>query len=128
VRDTRITSRRERLSDGEIGPEAGPRHSGLGVSSFIIAIVAGLVIFVTVVAIVAKVIANQGRVDEKSPEMILAGLLILGCIGLDLLALVLGICGLFQKDRQKVFAILGVVLSALTLFGLSALMVLGTLG
>ncbi|MDX9980739.1 MAG: hypothetical protein RBU25_12010 [Lentisphaeria bacterium] len=53
-------------------------------------------------------------------------MLIIGMMLLDLVALGLGIGGLIQKDRKKVFAILGTIFSGLTIGGVLLLMVLGT--
>ena len=53
------------------------------------------------------------------------GLFIIAFLLLALIALGLGIGGLVQKERKKVFAILGIVFSALTILGTLSLMVIG---
>jgi hypothetical protein len=67
-----------------------------------------------------------GGIDEESAGAVVLGLLIIGMMLLDLVALGLGIGGLIQKDRKKVFAILGTIFSGLTIGGVLLLMVLGT--
>lgn len=100
-------------------------HSALGVSSFVTSLVsAGLVLAMLVIAGVAEA-SSPGGMDEDSP--LAAGL---GCsVVLFLLgstcALGLGIGALFQQNRHKVFPILGIVISALTLFGTVLLMLIG---
>jgi len=63
------------------------KHSGFGISSFVLSILAGLGIAVTCTALVAAQIQN-GVIDERSPAMFGLGCLILSCIGCDLLALI----------------------------------------
>jgi hypothetical protein len=45
--------------------------------------------------------------------------------GMCLLGLILGIIGCCQKDRKRVFAVIGTVLNGLILFGLCGLMSIG---
>ena len=100
------------------------QHSGFGISSFILSIIAGLGIAVTFTGLVVAQIQN-GVIDERSPAMIGLGCLIISCIGCDLLALIFGCCGLFQPQRNKIFAILGIAFSTITLLGLAGLMIFG---
>ncbi len=99
-----------------------PRHSGVGVASFVLAIVAAVVLMIDIVVIVSMQFHNPRRGRES--EMIV-GLVILACVVLQLLALGLGIGGLLQRDRKKVFAILGVCFSAVPLLGEACLMLIG---
>jgi hypothetical protein len=63
--------------------------------------------------------------DDESPTIVLVGLLMLAAGLLDLIAMGLGIAGLFQAERRKVFAVLGTAFSTLTVLGMVALVVVG---
>lgn len=100
-------------------------HSGLGIASFITALVSALLMLVLVViAGIMQSSAPEG-VDENSPAAMGVGCSMVLFLLCALVALGLGIGALFQKDRHKVFPILGVVISALTLVLSLALMVIG---
>ncbi|MBO1272981.1 hypothetical protein J3L11_15140 [Shewanella sp. 4t3-1-2LB] len=100
-------------------------HSGLGISSFIVSLAAAILIFITLV--IAGNLANTtpGGLDENSRTAMTIGFAIIGLVLLSLVALGLGIAGLFQKDRQKVFPILGTVFSSFTILGTIGLILLG---
>lgn len=102
-----------------------PKHSGWGIASFIISIVAGILIFATIV--IAGVMETQtpGGLDEDELITGLIGLAIIGLMLADLLAFIFGIVGLLQRDTKKVFAILGIIFSGIVLLGTLGLMVLG---
>jgi hypothetical protein len=68
---------------------------------------------------------TPGGMNEESPTAIVLGLLVIGVGLLVLLGLGLGIAGLFQSDRRKVFSVLGVVINAAIVAGTIGLMVLG---
>src|SRR5690606_41826207 len=85
------------------------KHSGLGIASFIISLVAGLAILIAIVIAGIMEANTPGGSDENSPEAILLGLVQSGMLVLDLVALGLGIGAPFQRDRQKIFATLGAI-------------------
>lgn len=103
----------------------GPlKHSGLGIASFVLALIGILLFIVCIVAIigtVASMVDSSGRVaDLESLEngnllmaIGFAGFGILGAAILNLVGLILGIIGLVIKDRKKVFAIIGTILNGL---------------
>lgn len=103
------------------------RHSGLGIASFVLALIAGalLLLLVGVAALLAA--ATPGGIDEDSPAVVVLGLMIFGGLFVAVVALGLGIAGLFQPRRAKVFAVLGTVFSALAIAGVGAVMTLGIL-
>ncbi|MEJ2437470.1 MAG: hypothetical protein P8Y49_07125 [Sulfurovaceae bacterium] len=103
------------------------KHSGIGIASFVISIVAGILIFI-VLAIAGSIEASTpGGIDENSTEAVMIGLAIIGLLFLNVLSVGLGIGGLLQKERKKIFAILGTVFSSFFILGVIGLMVLGTM-
>ncbi len=117
-----------RFQDDDDDDDDEPEHSVLGISSFVIACVAGLV-EVAVVAFAALLdeSADPAGMDEVSPQ---EAILILGFIGGIFLAVVsvgLGIAGLFQRDRSKTFPALGVVIGALVIAGAVGLAIIGSM-
>jgi len=100
-------------------------HSALGVSSFVTSLVsAGLVLAMLVIAGVAEA-SSPGGMDEDSPIVVGLGCSVILFLLGSTCALGLGIGALFQQNRHKVFPILGIVISALTLFGTLLLMLIG---
>ena len=55
---------------------------------------------------------TYGGMDEESAGAIIVGLLIFGFSFLDLLAMGLGIAGIFQKTRERITAIIGTIISS----------------
>jgi hypothetical protein len=101
-----------------------PNHSGLGIASFIVSIVAAVLTFFCIVA-AGVMAAKPGGMDEKSPAAIAVGLLLFAFLLVAFVALGLGIGGLVQRNRIKTFAILGTIFSAATLAGTVFLFILG---
>ncbi|NPU98397.1 MAG: hypothetical protein HPY51_14465 [Candidatus Omnitrophica bacterium] len=99
------------------------KHSGLGVASFITSIVSGIFLFLLIVIAGVMEASTPGGIDEHSAVMV--GLFLFAFMGGALIALGLGIGGLLQKERKKIFAILGTVFSAVSLVGIIFLMMLG---
>ena len=91
-----------------------PKHSGLGVGSFVISILTGSSMLI--LTITAGVMDEKG-VMEDDTEMQVVGILILGSILLAVIGSVLGLVSHFQKDKKKVLGIIGLALNALTVLG-----------
>jgi hypothetical protein len=113
--------------DQESGLYETQRHSGLGIASFVLSVGVGLLLFCTFA--VAGVMQNSapGGMNEKAPAVILIGLAIIGLVLLDVIAFGLGIAGFFQRNRSKVFAILGTIFSSLVILATVLLIVAGTM-
>ena len=103
----------------------GRKNSGLGIASFITSIFSGVLIFVVFVIAGVMEASSPGGIDEKSVSAIVVGLFMFGFLFVALVALGLGIVGLLQKDRKKLFAVLGIVFSSVTLVGTILLMLIG---
>ena len=103
------------------------KHSGLGIASFIVSICAGAVLFVLVAIAAVLASASPGGLDAKSASAIVLGLLMFLFLFVELVALGLGVAGLFQRGRNKVFAILGIAFSVTSVLTILGLMVIGSL-
>ncbi len=111
---------------GAPAPQPALKHSGLGVASFIISMLGGPGMFLMLV--VAGVLAASvpgGKMDESSPAAVGLGLVLIGGIAFALVGVGLGIAGVAQKGRKKLFAVLGLVFNSLIVLGVAALMVIG---
>ena len=87
------------------------KHSGLGISSFIIGIATAILIFAEIVIAGMMEASTVGGIDEESPQAVILGLALFATMGMCLVGAGLGIAALFQKNRKKVFAILGIIFS-----------------
>ena len=65
--------------------------------------------------------------DEDSVGTILLGLIMIGGCFLAFVGLILGVAGLFQKNRKRVFPVLGTAFNAMILLGVVGLVVVGLL-
>lgn len=110
---------------GSARSRAELKHSGLGIASFVMSVVAGFLTFTTIVAAGVVEATTPGGMDEESALAMVIGLLILAFLGMSLLALCLGIAGALQSGRKTIFAILGAVFSATTIAGTILLIVVG---
>ena len=77
------------------------------------------------VAAGALVTLGPEGVSDNSTHYAVIGFLGIGAFLLSLISVVLGIVGLFQKDRKRLFAILGTVFSLLIMAGFLGLMAIG---
>jgi hypothetical protein len=91
------------------------QHSGLGVASFVTSIVAGILIFLLLAIAGVMEASTPGGISEDSASAMVVGLLLFVFLGVALVALGLGVGGLMQKERKKIFAVLGSIFSAATL-------------
>jgi hypothetical protein len=102
------------------------KHSGLGIASFVIALLTGVVFVAFVIAVGVIEAAHPGAMDEKPPAAFVLGLVALLDLFLCLVGLGLGIGGLCMK-RSKIFPILGIVFNASVVLGGIALVVIGAI-
>lgn len=114
-------------------PSARQKHSGLGITSFVMSIIGLLgyfVAFFLIIAAIGQAVQDPAYVEEalmEDPAAILGILAIFGAAIINLIALILGIVGLVIKNRKKVFAIIGTVLSSLSVLLIIFLYIIGTL-
>lgn len=113
------------MLENEVVPVMEKKHSGMGIASFVTSIVIGLSIMMCYFFIAFKTVASGGSIDSHSSFAIVTGLIILGLIMFDMIALGLGIAGVIQKDRKKIYAILGIIISAAMILSVVVLMFIG---
>jgi len=99
------------------------KHSGLGIASFIIALLQGFLTLVVV--LIAGVLAAAGPQQDNEVGFMIVGLLVLAGIFTHCVGAGLGIAGLVRKNRKKVFAVLGLILNAMALLMVLLLMLIG---
>jgi hypothetical protein len=104
-----------------------PKHSGLGIASFIISIIVGILIFLLVVIAGIMETTTSGGINENSAGALILGATIFALIALDVVGLGLGIAGCSQKNKKKIFAILGTIFAAATALGTIVMIIIGSL-
>jgi phosphoglycerol transferase MdoB-like AlkP superfamily enzyme len=93
------------------------KHSGLGIASFIISIISGILVFFLLVIAGVMEVSTPGGIDENSAGAIILGMFLIALMFVSLVALGLGIGGLLHKERKRIFAILGTVFSLVVCLG-----------
>ena len=101
------------------------KHSGLGIASTILAVVAGLALVGVFVYAGMLGMDQGGQLSETDPRVMMIGFLAIGAMGLLVLGAILGVAGLFVGARKRVFAWVGLVLNVLPLLAGIALMAIG---
>ena len=101
------------------------KHSGIGISSFVISIIGSVCMFVLFALAGAMETSRPGGMDERSAQVVVLGLLIIAMLFMNLVAVGLGVAGLLQKERKKVFAILGTIFSGITVILTVVLLIIG---
>jgi len=104
---------------------AEKKHSGPGIASFVLSIVGGLLIATAIVAAGVISSANNQAFADDSTETIALGFTIIGLLLMDVIALTLGVVGLCQSDRKKIFAALGSLFSLAIGVGTIGLIAIG---
>lgn len=101
-------------------PEVTPaplKHSGLGIASFVLSMVS-ILGYIAAVALIGAMISpylNGEGLPDSSEELfqIVGGVVILALLFvlLNVIGFILGIVGVFLKNRKKIFAILGLIMN-----------------
>jgi len=99
-------------------------HSGLGIASCVIAACAFVFIVLLFAVAGMMAVSQRGQVADDSAEaMMLGGLLLLDAIAM-LVGLILGIVGIAQGGRNKLYAGIGLGANGLLLLGVLGLFVI----
>ena len=100
------------------------KHSGLGIASFITSIV--IYILIVPLLLLAATIGDSTNVAEETIEIVL-GLCMIAMFLAVLVALGLGIAGLAQKGRNRLFAILGTATAAVAILTFVLILIVGSM-
>ena len=99
-------------------------HSGLGIASVVLTVFAGLGMMGTFIGAMF-VVAGNPNPREDDPQIIAIGCGMILCLLVSAIGGLLGLIGLFQSDRQKLFPILGCLFAALECGGVLGLIAIG---
>lgn len=94
------------------------RHSGLGITSFVISLVMFIFFFILVTIAGVIEISTPGGMSEESPIAVIMGMFTILGILLCLVGCGFGIAGFCQKECKKIFSILGIIFNGIILLGL----------
>ncbi len=109
------------MSDEGASWPALPKHSGVGVASFATSIAAVTALIVAVVIWAS----NPDSVVAETSAAYRVGVVAILAFALALVAFVLGIAGLFQKEKKKSLAVLALVFSTPVIAVLVLLLIVG---
>ncbi|MCK5306402.1 MAG: hypothetical protein KAJ66_04645 [Candidatus Omnitrophica bacterium] len=99
------------------------KHSGFGISSFVISLVIGVgEIFVIGIA---AFLGAQGQMSEENTAMMVVGLAIMAGLMINLAGVGLAIAGICQKNKKKMFSILGLIFNGVLILGIVGLIIIG---
>ncbi|MDR3637025.1 MAG: hypothetical protein P4L84_24690 [Isosphaeraceae bacterium] len=102
-----------------------PPHAGLGIASFLIGLFVGIGEMAVVGWAGYIAVTKPNTMTPESPMAVILGLIMLGGMAVAFLGAGLGIGGLFQKDRKRVFAVLGLIINVMTMAAFVGLVALG---
>lgn len=111
------------------------KQSKLGIASFVISLAALLLLcigFIIAFSYGLSLAANNpfynpSMIDQSSPTIIIASMLMCCSPGLSLVGVGLGIAAVVQKADKKTFGVIGLVINGLILLSVCALFGLGLL-
>jgi hypothetical protein len=95
------------------------KHSGCGIASFVISIAAG-VLYVSILGLMIILAVVDQELTQSRPAILhIFTVMVIAGLFSNIVGVLLGISGLCQKNRKRLFAILGLIfnLTAVTLFG-----------
>ncbi|MUT64428.1 hypothetical protein [Paenibacillus sp. NEAU-GSW1] len=112
------------------------KHSGLGIASFVLAIISillGVLGIILSVVFVAQLAGDptsflseteSGSIPEGAGSILAAVVLMFLGVGISFVGLILGIVGVFAKNRRKLFAIIGLVFNGVIILGMLLMIVI----
>ena len=101
------------------------RHSGMGIASFVMSVLFGIGAFLVFVYAGYEEITIPGGVAGNRAMAMMIGFSMMLMWALLLVGAVLGTIALFEQNRKKVFALLGLIFSLGTLILSALVIVLG---
>ncbi len=103
-------------------------HSGVGIASCLLAVLAVVTAgFGMVLAFAVGLDELDAAIEAEEPKAMAVGLMMIGAVLIALIGGVLGAAGLAQRDRNKLFAAIGLCANGLLFLCGLALMIIGSL-
>jgi len=99
-------------------------HSKLGIASFTIAMISGLLFWGSIVLAIVLEESGASLSEIELQEMIL-GLVLMLVAFVNLVGTGLGIAGVMSKTKKRVFAILGIIFNVMTILIFILFMIVG---
>ncbi len=99
-------------------------NSVLGIISTVIASLAGAIVFTVIFAAAYLEFKTPGIADDDSVAEIIGILIVLPIAG-NLLGLIIGIIGFFEKNKSKLFAIIGTAMNSLIILIIAGIIIFG---
>lgn len=114
-------------------PAETQKHSRLGIASFVIGLVSMIVFCLAIILAFGYGVSIASTTPsiqslETSPTILVFGFLMLISPFIALIGAVLAFVAVFQKDKKKLFGILGIVVNLLIVLAFCALLVIGLAG
>ncbi|MGA2504591.1 MAG: hypothetical protein ABSG01_10925 [Anaerolineales bacterium] len=114
-------------------PSDSQKHSRIGIASFVIGLVSMFIFCLAIVLAFGYGLSITAtnpsfQVEQSNPTVLGLGLLLFSSPILSLVGAVLGFVAVFQKDKKKLFSVLGIVLNLLIMLTFCALLVIGLVG
>lgn len=100
-------------------------HSGMGIAAFVISILLTIGVFVLLGVAGYMETSSPGGLDENSIEAVVLGLFVIASGVALLIGAGLGLAGVLQRERRRVFAILGLVINGGVLALLGVVLAIG---
>lgn len=101
------------------------KHSGLGVASFVISMIAGVIEFFVIIS--AGVLEVQGQMSDASAVVMVVGMLIMLGMFANLVGIGLGIAAVVQNKAKKLFGVLGLIFNGCLILLILGLMFIGSM-
>jgi len=117
----------ENATDSGVQNQAALKHSGLGIASFIIAVISTAIIFISF-----GILAYGEKIYPEIPiptdviQPVVVMILFFGSF-LSFIGFGLGMAGLIIKGRKKSFSILGFTINSALLIGTILILIIGVL-
>lgn len=102
------------------------QHSVLGMISFGIAVFT-MIVVIGFVLFIGFYEAFAGGIPENDGSYIIIGSIMFLMMFVSMISLALGVIGLFEKTKNRLFSILGLTFNAATIISVILLMVIGSM-
>lgn len=114
------------LTDHSSPVNSGPRHSGPGIASVVLAAFGVLLICGGFIAVAASVSAE--RMPDMAPEQAISAMCVMAGFQLNICGFALAVAGSLISDRNRLYAFVGLAINGVVLAGLIFIFVLGMVG